>query len=313
MKVRHKKRNLFSQASLTLAGVLILVSLVISAGAQTTASCQFTTFNTRFFVNNGSEEVDLYPHGVNDYGTVVGNADNTVTFAVQAFTRFSGGGISYYRHGSSDTVFNDRDNSGVDLGVYGPVAPYNIGTAFMLKGSTLTPLAITVGGKTYSKLTAQGTNRWGTVVGAFLDSSGKIHAFKRFSNGSAMQLDYPGAAETIAYSINDSGTIVGFYSKTLPSEWRHGFIYNNGQWSTLDYPDNTLQTILYGISNANLITATTVDKSNDALNSYIYVNGTFKQIVLPNSRINTYAYGVSLTQGLITGFSGYTGYIATCH
>lgn len=105
---------------------------------------------------------------------------------------------------------------------------------------------------------------------------------------------------------------MGTYSKTLsPNEWKRGFIYNNGQWATLNYPSSTLQTILSGISNTNLILATTVQGSN-ALNSFIYLNGTFKKIVLPNSTNPTYAFGVSLEKRLITGFSGYTGYIATC-
>jgi probable HAF family extracellular repeat protein len=292
---------------------LLLVGSRASSQTQATASCQFITFNTRFFLRNGSDVV-LFPLGVNDYGTVVGQADNNVSFAVQGFTRFSGGNISYYQHGSSDTTFTNRDNNSVNLGVYGPstaLASAN-GTPFKMQGSTVTPLTITVGGTTYSKFTVWEANSWGTMVGFFADSAGKVHAFKRFSNGRTVQLDYPGAAQTVANAINDGGTIVGFYSKTAsPNLWRHGFIYNNGKWATLDYPNSSLQTTLNGISNANLITATTIQGSN-ALNSFIYVNGTFKKMVMPSSSNPTYAYGVSLNKGLITGFSGYKGYIATC-
>lgn len=312
MKVSYGKRNLFLRANLTLLSAFMFASLTISASAQTQASCQFTTFNTRFILSNGGDVV-LFPFGVNDYGTVVGQADNNVTFAVQAFTRFSGGSISYYQHGSSDTTFTNRSNSGVNLGVYGSMTALATGgTSFDMQSSTLTPLTITIAGKTYSTTTVWAMNRWGTIVGSFADASGAIHAFKRFSNGSTSQLDYPGAAQTVAYGINDSGTIVGFYSKTAsPNVWRHGFIYSSGKWATLDYPNNSLQTTLNGISNSNLITATTIQGSN-ALNSYIYVNGGFKKIVMPNSSNPTYAYGVSLNRGLITGFSGYKGYIATC-
>jgi hypothetical protein len=293
---------------------LLLVSLSVTySQAQTTASCQFTTFNTRFFLSNGGDVV-LFPQSVNDYGTVVGQADNNVTFAVQGFTRFSGGAISYYQHGSSDTAFTDRNSSGVNFGVYGSSTALASasGTPFKMQGSAVIPLTITVGGTTYSKFTVWGTNRWGTIVGAFADASGKIHAFRRYSNGNTIQLDYPGAAQTVANAINDSGTIVGFYSKTgSPSLWRHGYIYNAGKWATVDYPNHSLQTTLSGISNSNLITATTIQGSN-ALNSYIYVNGGFKKIVMPGSSNPTYANGVSLIKGLITGFSGYKGYIATC-
>jgi probable HAF family extracellular repeat protein len=145
-----------------------------------------------------------------------------------------------------------------------------------------------------------------------MDSSGKVHGFKRFSDGKAIALDFPGAAETDAFAINDSGTIVGYYSKTAsPNLWRHGFIYNNGQFAKLDYPNSMLQTELTGISDSNLIVLTTIKGSN-ATGSFLYKNGAFKKIVMPNSNVPTYASGVSPGKNLITGFSGYTGFIATC-
>ncbi len=113
-------------------------------------------------------------------------------------------------------------------------------------------------------------------------------------------------------AINDNGTIVGYYSKTpSPKLWRHGFIYNNGQWAKLNYPSSTLQTELTGISDSNLIIATTIKGSNST-GSFLYKSGTFKKIVMPNSNVATYANGVSPGKNLITGFSGYTGFIATC-
>src|SRR4051812_19218286 len=98
---------------------------------------------------------------------------------------------------------------------------------FSLKGSTYTPLTMTIGGKTYKNFYAFGINNYGTITGFYYDSSGAGHAFKRYSNGTAIALNYPGAAETYAYGINDKGTIVGWYSKQLPpNRWKHGFIYN---------------------------------------------------------------------------------------
>jgi hypothetical protein len=66
-----------------------------------------------------------------------------------------------------------------------------------------------------------------------------------------------------------------------------------------------------GISNGNLIIATT-NQGSTSLNSYIYLNGRFKKMVMPNSNVPTYAFGVSLNKGLITGFSGFTGFVAAC-
>jgi hypothetical protein len=117
----------------------------------------------------------------------------------------------------------------------------------------------------------------------------------------------------VAVSINDNGTIVGWYSNHLsPNEWRHGFIYSNGKWATLDYP-STLQTSLSGISNANLIVGNTIKGTNET-GSFLYQSGTFKNIVLSNSGGTvTSVRGESTGKGLITGFAGYTGFIATCH
>jgi probable HAF family extracellular repeat protein len=291
---------------------LILVLAVNSASAQTQASCQFVKFNRRFFVNNGHRILD--PRGINDNGTVVGDADDDVDFSVRGFTRLPDGSITYYKRNTPETYFMDRSNSGITVGVTGP--PFSLGTTagtpFLLKGSTFTPLTMTIGGTTYKKSTVWSINRWGTTVGAFTDSSGMRHGFKRFSDGKAIALDFPGAVQTEAMAINDNGTIVGYFSKTpSPNLLRHGFIYNNGQWATLNYPNSTLQTELTGISNSNLIIATTIKGSN-ATGSFLYKNGTFKKIVMPNSNVPTYANGVSPGKDLITGFSGYKGFITTC-
>jgi hypothetical protein len=297
---------------------LITMGLFVPAQGQTQASCQFTTFNNRFFVSSSSGYRFLVPRGINDYGTVVGEAQDDGDFSVRGFSRSSGGGISYYRHNSTDTFFTDRTNGGVTIGVAGGgqfALGSMTGTPFTLKGSNFTPLTITVGGKTYNKFTVWGTNSWGTIVGTYADASDNPHGFKRFSNGNTVALDYPGAAETMATAINDNGTIIGSYSKSLPpNAWWHGFIYNNGKWATLNYPSSTLETMLSGISNANLIVGTTVTgrSSVTVAGSFLYKSGTFKKIVMPNSNVPTNAFGVSPNKGLITGYSGYKGFIAVC-
>jgi hypothetical protein len=303
----------------TSAFALIVLPSLIPVQAQTRASCQFTTFNRLFVIPGGNRF--LVPRGVNDYNTVVGDAQDNTDFSVRAFTRASGGGITYYRHSSNgipgNTTFTDRTNGGVNIGVadsstYTYLASAT-GTPFTLQGSTFTPLTMTISGTTYNKFTLWGMNGWGTSVGAFKDSSGKLRGFKRYGDSKAIALDYPGAVETVAASINDNGTIVGWYSNHLsPNEWRHGFIYNNGKWATLNY-SSTLQTSLSGISNANLIIGITIKGTNET-GSFLYQNGTFKDIVLSNAGgLVTSVRGVSPSKGLIAGFNGYSGFIASCH
>jgi hypothetical protein len=298
---------------------LVFFSFLVPVCAQTQASCQFTTFNRLFLIPGGNRL--LVPRGVNDYGTVVGDAQDNTDFSVRGFTRSSSGGITYYRHTSNgsagNTTFTDRTNGGVNTGVADSSAYTYLasasGTPFTLQGSTFTPLTMTISGATYSKFTLWGVNRWATGVGAFKDSSGKMNGFKRYSDGKGIALDFPGAAETAAVAINDSGTIVGWYSKHLPpTEWRHGFLYSNGKWATLDYP-GTQQTSLTGISNANLIVGSTIKGTNET-GSFLYQSGTFKSIVLSNAGgLVTAVRGVSPSKGLIAGFNGYSGFIATCH
>jgi hypothetical protein len=316
MAGKSDQRNIIRSLGLALVAVFALLICADIANAQSQASCQFNTFNTRFFVSASSGNRVLDPIGVNDYSSVVGFAEDDGDFSVRGFTRLSGGSVSYYRHNSADTAFTDRTDDGTTIGVTGGgqfALGSMTGTPFTLKGSTFTPLTITVSGKTYNKFTVWGSNRWATIVGTYPDASDFPHGFKRFSNGNTIAIEYPGAAETRATAINDSGTIVGSYSRFLPpNAWWHGFIYNNGKWATLDFPGQ--QTMLSGISNANLIAGNTVQgrSSITQTGAFMYQNGTFKRIKLPNSNVATNVAGVSPNKGLITGTSGFTGFIATC-
>jgi hypothetical protein len=295
-----------------LEAVFLLVSLASSAHAQTQASCQFSqTFSVYFSTGNASRS--LTPRNVNDYGTVVGDGYDDTNFIEMGFFHWPDLNYTYYQHTSNgqpvQTFLYDRNDGGTTVGI---TLPGKTPMPFSLSGSTYTPLKMTISGKTYNSFYPFGVNRWGTIVGMYRDSSGLMHGFKRYSDGHAVALNYPGSAETVANGINDNGTIVGYYSKNLPpNEWKHGFIYSNGKWASLSYPSSKLQTTLQGISNSNLIVATTNQGSN-ALNSYIYVNGTFKKIVLGPGTFPTYAFGISRSKGLITGFTHFTGYVGTC-
>jgi hypothetical protein len=62
-----------------------------------------------------------------------------------------------------------------------------------LKGSTYTPLIMTIGGKTYKNFYAFGINNYGTITGFYYDSSGVGHAFKCYSrNGNCGELSRSG-------------------------------------------------------------------------------------------------------------------------
>lgn len=124
----------------------LIASLSVRAQAQTQASCQFTSFSRIFTIPGGTRF--LVPRGINDYNTVVGDAQDNTDFSVRAFTRWSGGGITYYRHSSNgaagNTTFTQRSNGGISVGVADSstdtyLASATGGTPFTFKGSTFTP------------------------------------------------------------------------------------------------------------------------------------------------------------------------------
>lgn len=271
---------------IALAAVACLTLSSSSAHGQAVASCTFKLFQ----VPTGTP---FQANGVNDYSTVVGQVSPPAGSSdpAKAFIHYSGGGNSYFSApNAATTSMLARNNSGVTVGFYSTQgSTSNISKGFILQGSTFTSFAHpnAVWG---TQMT--GINKYKSVVGWYLDSGEIAHGFKRYSNGGLAAINYPGAQSTYAIGINDSGTIVGFY--TNPDE--HGFIYHNGQWATLDYP-NTTGTELYGISNSGVIIG--LDHSLEQGRAFLYENGTFKVIDVPDSYY-THALGIS-PGGIITG------------
>lgn len=292
---------------------VVVISLLITptAGSQTQASCSFKLFLLNLADPNNPVG---YVQGANDWGTVVGIADFGTS--TKAFTHYSGGGLSYWRpSGAVSSGFIARNNNGVSAGWYTDSSGQS--HAFLLKGSTFTPI---VDPKAVSGSTViHGINNWNSAVGTYSSADGKGHSFKRYSNGNFTDLpEYPYAIShwghsTTAMAINDSGVIVGSYADgtLIRSGTKHveGFIYRNGQWATLDYPDpNTTQTSLVGISNAGMIVGFA------DFGPFLYANSTFKLIQVPNATY-TYVYGIA-PGGLISGYAvltdGLHGFTATC-
>ena len=95
---------------------------------------------------------------------------------------------------------------------------------------------------------------------------------KRYSNGKFVDLTYPGSVATFPWGINDKGTVVGSYLNS--KDTKHGFIYSNGTWATLDDPTAKTGGLL-GISNTGAIVG--------GFTPFLYEQGTFKLISVPNN------------------------------
>src|SRR5437868_12143148 len=144
-----------SVGSLLCSALLLLVASTSSSQAQTAqASCTFHIFSL------SSNPQSIWVTGVNDYGTVVGFADIGTGTPPQsrAFIHYSSGGTTYWLpSGAKSSGFGGRNDAGVTTGAF--VDSANQRHAFLLKGSTLTPIVRPYGAG------PAGINKYNTVVG----------------------------------------------------------------------------------------------------------------------------------------------------
>jgi len=292
-----------SVSSVTRVLVLAIVVCLLNgvqAFAQSQASCTFSIFQLN--------DLQTTVFGVNDYKTVVGEADFTSTPNQKGFLRYSGGAVGYYSApNSAATRFTGRNDSGVNIGVYSSQNASNIPKGFILSGSTFTPI---VHPNAVWGTILTGINKYNSTVVWYLDSNENPHGFKRYSNGSFRILQFnSGTVDTIPNGINDYGTIVGWYNS------QHGFIFHNNAWATLDYP-NSSPTELKGISNSGVIVG--INHSTQQGVSFLYANGTFKIIKIPNSFLTNVSSIsptglIACTANMTGDQTGWRGFTATCH
>jgi probable HAF family extracellular repeat protein len=275
----------------SLSTVLLLAGY--AAQAQTQASCNFNLIPMFPSSPANSQFVAM---GGNDFGTVVGRvyfSHTTPQLAIQAFIRYSGGGITYYTYPNSVynqfNQFTARNNNGTNLLMVEPAGEYD----YILQGSSMTK--IVVPNSQWRSTHATAINKYNSVVGTYGHLDGYQGGFKRYSNGKFVDLTYPGSVATFPYGINDKGTIVGSYLDSNYTE--HGFIYSNGSWATLDDPSNKTGRLL-GISNTGVIVG--------GFTPFLYENGAFKLISVPNNPTAYIDIRAMTPGGLIIGIVEFT-------
>ena len=99
-------------------------------------------------------------------------------------------------------------------------------------------------------------------------------------------IDFPGAIETGASSINNLGQIVGGY--LLPDGSRHGFLYSGGVFTTIDDPNSTTNTSeALGINNSGqIVGAFDLDSPEgghqfEGAHAFLYNGGIFTPLDYP--------------------------------
>lgn len=215
--------------SLMLTGIIssaLLVALIMAtarpAAAQTTCTNQLISVTT----NNSAGTV---PHGVNKYDTVVGLYLNNSTFQFGAF-RWHGGHIATYQVPNSvNTTFAGINDQGVISGSYKAQSGRTHGLLFY-QGHTFT---VDFPSATFTAI--NGINNSRTIAGAVSNLSGTgFDGFYKTSGGAWHRLRFPGARDTDAQAISNTGVVAGFYVDA--TGLTHGFTFANGIFHSVNFP-----------------------------------------------------------------------------
>jgi hypothetical protein len=200
--------------------------------------------------------------------------------------------------GSGFTSVNGVNDNGLFVG-----SQANLGNQPVLgfsftggSGLSMVPVSILLTQTGASNVAANGVNNQRAVVGNYTDIFGS-HGFMQPNPATfPTTIDFPGASQTIASAINDSGEIVGYY---ITGSTFNGFQDIGGTLTTLGPPSAT-STQIFGINNAGQITGTYSGGDCSAGScGFIYQSGTFTQITAPGA-ISTSVFGIS-NSGVVVG------------
>jgi uncharacterized membrane protein len=133
--------------------------------------------------------------------------------------------------------------------------------------------------------------RYGIAIFSALCSVATLPAAQSFSY---QTIRFPGAAQTMPFSINNAGHTVGFYSN---GSSQSGFLLRNGSYSTIVVP-GALHTQLRGINDAGQIVGAYYMAG--VWRGFLYDNGTYTTFAYPGA-LHTLATGLN-NAGQIVGF-----------
>src|SRR5215469_1362392 len=162
---------------------------------------------------------------------------------VPVYAQFTFSSIDF--PGGTLTTTRGIDNHGTIVGSYRTTGPRH---ALLITGGDFIPLASgSVLATHFSE--AEKSNDRGDVVGFLIGDDGFVHGFL-LSDGVLTTGDFPGASQTFALGINESGTIVGEWDQ-IDSGGNliayHGWIFKDGTFSQVDVP-GAVDTAVVGIN-----------------------------------------------------------------
>ena len=194
---------------------------------------------------------------------------------------------------------------------------------FLYSGGVYTAINDPSGTYTY----AQGINNKDQIVGFYQNypRSGVINRGFLYSGGQYIPLDDPSSNlnkngdsntdnfGTAAMGINNKGNIVGYYFDN--SDRAKGFIFSNGNYTTIDDPLGVGGTFALGINNKDEVVGFYYD-SLHRQNGFLFSNGNYTTLDDPLGLNGTYATGINDASVIVgyylsNGFNSDGGFLAS--
>ncbi len=188
------------------------------------------------------------PGGINDSGLIVGLATQEASQGAPIYG-FLYDGITFTTLQDGNSYATNAygiNNAGVVVGSAG--ATLYSWKGFEGRNGSYKP--ITFPGQCVYQY-AYGINNLGEIVG--FASCGIYQYGYATKNGKLHSVDFPGAQETVALGINDSGIVVGYYNPA--SADFYAFAVRNGKYISFIYP-GAKETFAYGINASGQIVGT---------------------------------------------------------
>lgn len=257
-------------------GILAVILLAWMVAPGLAAPYHFTTL-----MYPGSSMTGSY--GINDLRQIVGEYFVPNDFFPKGFIYLNGKYTPFNIPDATGTTLNGCNNAGYLVGSYSIASGTKYPFIYSSAGE-LTTIMLT--GANWGE--ARSINQNGVVVGDCM-VGGVHHGFK-YENETPTFIDYPEAAETRTFGINDAGTIVGMF-RGQSDVWE-GFVLENGQSHILAVP-GAVETRPNSINNSGVIVGS-YSLEIDISHGFIYAYEKFTTIDPPGTispsidKINNY-------------------------
>jgi len=227
---------LYSRGTMTDLGTLggpTSVGRGINGSGQVTGQADTSATNTHAFlysqgVMNDLQTLPGYSNsigwGINAAGQVTGYSYSLGSSAFRAFVYSSGTLTDLGTLGGASSFGYGINASGQITGQADTTTP-NASHAFLYSAGTMTDLGTLPG---FANSAGYSINALGQIIGECDTNNGPLHAFL-YSGGTMTDLGTLGGTQSWAFSINDSGQVVGWSKNTpnVPDFFARAFLYTS--------------------------------------------------------------------------------------